>query len=135
MRIYHHTKFENLENLNSKPPRTDIKDKDYHSNKREIAIRNGYRLIQVWDYEWMYKKDFIKKLIREQLFGIAEYKDYLNEKGLLNNDYGFDVEGEFISSNGLWVSTYKKIIVGESYTKGKMLVYNSGYTKVFDNKS
>ena len=72
----------------------------------------------------------MKKLIKDQLLGTSDYKDYL-EDGLLNNDYGFVIEGEEIDPRPLWISTSNpKHIVEKNYTKGKVLVYNSGYTKI-----
>ena len=127
--VYHYTKFENLNNPKAKEPPTQKRENNYHVFLRDIAEKNNYHLIQVWDYNWFNKKEFVKNLIKEQLDGIANYRDYV-EDGLLNNDYGFSIDGEYIEPKSLWISTWYRKIVDESYTKGKVLVYNSGYTKI-----
>lgn len=128
--IYHCSDFENLENLESKEPPSDKKDKNHHVTLRDIAIKNGFNLIHIWDYDWINQKEFIKKLIKDQLDGIANYKDYLDSNNLLNNDYGFNIGGEQVEPKGVWVSTGYRELVKESYSKGKVLVYNSGYTRI-----
>ena len=127
--IYHYFKYENLNNPESKEPPSEHKEKSYHKNLRDIAIRNSFHLIQVWDFGWLYRKEFVQKLIKDQLSGTANYKDYL-EDNLLNNDYGFIIEGEQVELKGVWVSTGYRKIVDENYSKGKVLVFNSGYTKI-----
>ena len=126
--VYHYSMFENLDNPDSKNPPSEYKVKDYHKRLRDIALNNGFHLIQVWDYNWFHRSSFIRQLIKDQLNGTANYKDYI-EEGLLNNDYGFFIDGEQIDPEGIWVSTGYRKIVNEDYTKGKVLVYNSGYTK------
>lgn len=127
---YHYTKFENLNNPKSKAPSTDIKDTFYHRNIRDIAIKNGYFVIQIWDFEWLYKREFIQRLLKDQLSGTANYKDYIEESSLLNNDYGFIIDGEQIEPKSIWVATNKKRLVESTYMEGKVLVYNSGYTLI-----
>jgi hypothetical protein len=127
---YHYTRFENLNNPKSKAPSTDIKDPFYHSNIRNIAINHGFRLIQIWDFDWVYNREFIQTLLKDQLSGIANYKDYIEENIYLNNDYGFSVDGEQLEPRSMWVSTYKKKLVDATYLGGKVLIYNSGYTLV-----
>ncbi len=99
-----------------------------------IALKHNFRLIQIWDYQWINDKDFIKKLLKEQLCGIANYRDYIDLDGMLNNDYGFIIEGDFIEPKGIWVSSKFRKVVDRSYKRGKVLIYNSGYTKVFMKK-
>lgn len=127
--VYHYTVYENLNNLKAKEPPIQKKEKYYHVNLRKIALRNGFNLIQIWDYDWFNKKEWVKHLIKDQLDGIANYRYYL-EEGQLNNDYGFNVDGEQIEPKGIWISTWYRDIVNESYSKGKVLVYNSGYTRI-----
>lgn len=92
-------------------------------------MKNNYKLIQVWDFDWLHRKEFVQKLLKEQLDNTSTYKDYLDENNLLNNDYGFSLNGEQIDPRPIWVSTGHRCIVESNYPKGKVLVYNSGYTK------
>ena len=131
--IYHYTKYENLNNPESKDPVWYKKDSNYHKNLRDIAINNDYYLIQVWDYDWIYNKEFVQKLIKDHLSGVVDYRDYVIEdcgKNLLSNDYGFIIEGEYVEPKGVWISTGYRKIVDENYSKGKVLIYNSGYTEI-----
>lgn len=128
--IYHYSEYENLDSPDSKNPPSLKKELYYHKNLLDTALKNGYNLIQVWDYDWINRKDFVKKLIKDQLDGNANYKEYI-EDGLLNNDYGFNVEGVLVEPHSLWITTANiKQIVDESYTKGRVLIYNSGYTRI-----
>ncbi len=130
---YHYAKYECLKKPEVGEP-SNPKPIEYHLNLRDIAIQNGFNIIQIWDYNWINKKDFVQNLLREQLSGNANYKDYL-EEGLLNNDYGFIIDGEQIPPKGIWISTKFRKVVKESFERGKTLVYNSGYTKVFKDET
>lgn len=44
-----------------------IKDKSYHVNKYKICRDNGLQLIQIWEDDWLYKKEIIKSIIRNKL--------------------------------------------------------------------
>ena len=128
--IYHYTLYENINSPNVKKPPSNEKEVIYHKSLRALAIKNGFCLIQVWDFDWIHKKEFIKTLIKNQLDGTIDYKNYI-ENGLLNNDYGFNIEGEQIDSQGIWISTTNpKHIVEKDYSKGKVLVFTSGFTKI-----
>ena len=126
---YHYSKYENLNNPESKEPPSKPREKTFHRDIYTLSKNNGFHLIQVWDYDWLYRKEFVQKLIKDQLYGTANYKDYL-EGSLLNNDYGFIIDGEQVELKGAWVSTYYRTLVDENYSKGKVLVFNSGYTKI-----
>lgn len=130
---YHYTRFENLNNPKSKAPSTDIKDQYYHINIRNIATNNGFRLIQIWDFDWIYNRKFIQTLLKEQLSGVVNYKDYIDENNHLNNDYGFSIDGEQLEPRPKWISTHKKKLVNTTYSGGKVLIYNSGYTLIKEN--
>jgi len=47
------------------------KDKRYHLNKYNLCKENGYRLIQVWENEWLQKKDIVKSIL---LSAIGQYE-------------------------------------------------------------
>lgn len=128
--VYHCSNYENTNNPTSKPPRVTYKEPIYHKHLRDLAISKGYYLIQIWDYQWIHHRDFVENLLREQLSGTADYRDYLNEQGLLNNDYGFIIDGKQIEPKDIWVATGYRTIVDSCYPKSKVLVYNSGYTKI-----
>ncbi len=39
------------------------KDKRYHLNKYNLCKDQGYRLIQIWENEWLFKQDIVKSII------------------------------------------------------------------------
>jgi len=49
------------------------KDKKYHLNKYNLCKEKGYRLIQIWENEWLFKKDIVKSILLSAL-GIYERK-------------------------------------------------------------
>jgi hypothetical protein len=127
---YHCTDYKNKINPESSLSMQTFKSKKYHLDLRNLALRNKYKLIQIWDYQWLHQKELMKKLIKDQLSETADYRDYM-ENNILNNDFGFVTEGEQLEPKGIWISTSnEKTIVNDEYHKGKVLIYNSGYTKI-----
>jgi endogenous inhibitor of DNA gyrase (YacG/DUF329 family) len=43
------------------------KSKDYHKIKTELCKENGITLIHIWEDDWIYKSNIIKKIILEEL--------------------------------------------------------------------
>jgi hypothetical protein len=40
------------------------KNKNYHLDKTEVAEENGYRLIHIFEDEWLYKKEIVKSILK-----------------------------------------------------------------------
>lgn len=53
-------------------------DKNYHKNKTDDVEKLGYQLIQVFEDEWIYKKDLIKSVISAKM-GIFEKRYYARQ--------------------------------------------------------
>jgi len=49
------------------------KDQKYHLNKYNLCKEKGYRLIQIWENEWLLKKDIVKSIL-SSIIGIYERK-------------------------------------------------------------
>ena len=47
-----------------------FKEKDYHLNKQIHFSNNGVDLIQIWEDDWLYKKDIIKSIILNKIGSI-----------------------------------------------------------------
>lgn len=43
------------------------KDKNYHLNKTEMCEKQGIQLIQIWEDDWIYKKNIVKSIILNKL--------------------------------------------------------------------
>jgi hypothetical protein len=43
--------------------RSDIKGKDYHKNKTDKMLEYGYRLIHIFEDDWLFKKEICKSII------------------------------------------------------------------------
>ena len=49
------------------------KDKNYHLKKFNLCKQKGYRLIQIWDNEWILKQEIVKSIILNSL-GMSNFK-------------------------------------------------------------
>ncbi len=49
------------------------KDRSYHLNKYNLCKEQGYRLITIWENEWLYKQDIVKSIILNSI-GIHQRK-------------------------------------------------------------
>jgi very-short-patch-repair endonuclease len=61
------------------------KDKNYHLNKYLQCKDKGYRLIQIWENEWLNQKDIVKSIILSVL-GIYERKIFGRKCSIINID-------------------------------------------------
>lgn len=53
--------------------------KDYHLKKYQAAIQNGFKLIQIFDFEWIHRKNQVKSYLRSAL---GQNKIKLNARDL-----------------------------------------------------
>ena len=44
-----------------------FKDKNYHKMKTDLCEQQGYQLIHIFEDEWLYKRDIVKKMIKHKL--------------------------------------------------------------------
>lgn len=47
------------------------KNRNYHLNKTKLCTATGIHLLHIFDYEWMFKKDIIKSIIRTKVNKIS----------------------------------------------------------------
>lgn len=53
----------------------NFKDKNYHSDKLNMCLNNGIRLIQIFEDEWLYKKDIVISRIKA-ILGVTDNRIY-----------------------------------------------------------
>ena len=54
---------------------SQFKDKNYHLNKTQMCQKNGYKLIHIFQYDWLQKKDIIKAKLKA-ILGIDQVPIY-----------------------------------------------------------
>lgn len=48
-----------------------------HILKNKVAEKAGIKLVQIWEHEWLYEKENIKKLIRDIIFNEVNFSKYI----------------------------------------------------------
>jgi hypothetical protein len=110
---------------------------NYHNIKRNIFKKNGYRLIQIFEDEWVFRNKIVKDRIRHivgyknirKIFARnciikeIDYKtkeSFLNENHLQGNDVSFVNLGVFFKDELVAVMTFSKgsISKGSRYKEG-----------------
>lgn len=99
-----------------------FKDKDYHLNKTKLCEEKGIRLIHIFESEWIFKKDKIKRLINAVL-----NKTLLNLVSKSNNIIKLD--RKYFLKKDLKDLGYslEKIIKPKKEKTNKAVVFNCGY--------
>lgn len=105
-------------------------DKNYHLNKTLACEELGIRLIHIWDYEWIYQQDLIKRFLKNLLtpkikigarkcvvkeVELKEEKEFLNTYHLQGYQksmicYGLYYKGELLQLMSFSKSRYRKSV-------------------------
>jgi hypothetical protein len=92
-------------------------DKIRHLEKLNLCIDKGIKLVQFWDYEWLFKTDICKSIIRSNLglndriyarkckiveLSVSQYEEFMNINHLqgyaaASIKIGLEYEGEIVS--------------------------------------
>lgn len=85
------------------------KDKNYHLNKTENSMRNGIRLIQIFENEWLDNKDIVKEKLKNILNLNTSKRVYARKTNVVQINR--DIKREFlnkhhIQGNGGGIITY-----------------------------
>ena len=111
-----------------------LKDKNYHLMKTELCESKGYRLIHIWQNQWIKKQDVVKKMIKLSL-GIYDKvinaydcelkyiedidnfleENYLGNKFDCDKSYGLYHKDELISIIMINKANVMKIVSNMSY--------------------
>lgn len=100
------------------------KDNKYHLNKLNLCQKYGINLFQIFEDEWVHKKDIIKSMILNKL-GLTKNKIYGRNCHIseINND----IYKEFLNNNHILGETKSSIKIGLFYNK--KLVSVMGFKK------
>ena len=99
------------------------KHKNYHLNKTEIAEKNGYKIIHVFEDEWLYKKDIVKSILKNSIN--KENKNIYARKCEVKNVDGKTYK-DFLEKNHIQGYVKSKIKLGLYYKEELVSVMSFG---------
>lgn len=88
---------------------TMFKKQDYHLNKTEVCEQNNIRLIQIFEDEWLFKKDIVKSRLKN-LFGISDNRIFARKCEIRNVDT--KTKTEFLNKNHIQGSVGSSVNIG-----------------------
>jgi len=111
---------------------TNINDKNYHLNKLDLCNKAGYRLITIFEDEWLFKRDIVEKRIlyninlnnSKKLFArkceVKEISnkvksDFLNKFHIQGDDFSSIRLGLFYNENLVSVMTFRKLNISKGH--------------------
>lgn len=117
------------------------KSKEYHQEKSLLAKSLGIKLIQIWEDDWYYKTDIIKKMIKYELnlcdkINSNDCNVQLISKLDTNNFFNNNSIKEYISSDinlGLYYNNELLEVLTFNYTNNDEIII-SQYCKNYDIK-
>lgn len=83
------------------------RDKKYHANKTDKCNESGIRLIQIFEDEWIYKKDIVKSMLKN-LLQVNDNKIYARK--CVIKEVSYEECSNFLNNNhlqGMCVSKYR----------------------------
>lgn len=86
-----------------------FKEKKYHLTKQEQAKEKGYRLIHIWECDWINKKEIIKSIIKN-IVGKTERKIFARKTQV--REIRYSLANKFLADNHLQGSGVSKIRLG-----------------------
>jgi hypothetical protein len=99
------------------------KTKDYHLNKTKLAESKGYKLIHVFEDEWVFKNNIVKSLIKSNL-NLYDRKIYARKCYV--KEIVTEIYKEFCENNHIQGYTISKIKLGLFYNEELVSVMSFG---------
>ena len=114
-----------------------LKDKDYHLNKTILCEKKGYRLIHIFEDEWMFKKEIVKHILKNILhkndsirihgrkcevkeINSKEKNEFLNKYHILGEDKSVIKLGAFFDKELVSVMTFSHGSISRGKTKSDL---------------
>ena len=97
-----------------------LKDENYHKNKTESCKNMGYRLLQIYQDEWDYKKDIIMSTIKHILG--ANNSNRIMARKCKIQEIDTKLKNEFLNSNHILGADKSNIKLGAYYNSDLVAV-------------
>lgn len=108
-----------------------FKDKNYHLNKTNLCLEKGYRLIHVFEYDWLYRRSIVESIIASSL-GIFSHRVYARKceiGNISNKEYR-----EFLEENHLQTPINSSIRLGLKFNNELVAVVGFGQSRFKKNE-
>lgn len=109
---------------------TGNKDKNYHLNKTIESEKNGIHLIQIFEDEWLYKTDIVKRRLTH-LLNKSDEKVYARKCEI--KEISSELSDEFLEENHIQGKVNSSIRLGIYYKENLLGVMLFSKRKIFNN--
>ena len=99
------------------------KDKNYHLNKTIECEKVGYRLIHIFEHEWVNKQKIIKAKLKS-LFGVEQTRIYARK--CIIKEISTDIKNEFLNTYHIQGEDKSKVKLGLFYEEKLVAVMTFG---------
>jgi hypothetical protein len=89
-----------------------FKDNNYHLNKHDICKENNIDLLQIFEDEWLYKKDIVKSIIKNR---INKSENVLYARKCVIKTVDTQTSKKFLDDNHIQGNVYTKVKLGLYY--------------------
>ena len=106
------------------------KDKNYHLNKTELCESKGYRLIHIFEWEWITKQEIIKEKLKA-ILGVEQEKVYARK--CIVKEISVKEKNEFLNKYHIQGEDKSKIKLGLFYNNELVAVMTFGSSRFNKN--
>lgn len=110
------------------------KDKEYHLLKYERCFEAGYRLITIFEDEWLYKKEIVKNTLKS-IFNVNENKEKIHARCCEIKEIDPKLKNNFLDKYHLLGKDYSIIKLGAFYNNELVSVMTFSHGSISRRKS